>query len=165
MMENVTADYYTSRRIQYWCRFARMFKSSSKILPQYLDSSFAIGITEETKSQFDLLLPELPFIGGDRNIFTSTLVGATIALAYIRILEKRGLTPAVIGQILNRVYADVFTSLPGVLQWLLRRSEFSAGRQRRLRDFAEKSQMREYPENWVMDYVTGNGVDFDFGCD
>ncbi len=85
-----------------------------------------------------------------------------MALAYIRVLERYGLSVDVIGKILNEVYSDVFTSLPGILKWFLKWAEFSSKRKKKLQAFADQTQMRQYPGNWVMDFVEGNGTDFDF---
>ena len=47
---------------------------------------------------------------------------------------------------------------------LLRWSEFSPFRKNKLRTFAKTSQFREYPENWVMEYVEGDEEELEFGC-
>ena len=158
------SDYYLSRIKNYWRQLGRLFKSSSKILPKYLDASLAVNVGEETYKEFKQVLSELPYIGGDQNMLTFTFVSSAAALAYIRVLERHGLSEEPIGRILNEVYDDVFTSLPGFVKWWLRWSEFSTGHQNKLRAYAKKSQLRKYPGDWVMEYVEGGGDDFDFGC-
>jgi hypothetical protein len=164
MKTDGNSNYYLGRLDKYWKQFGRLFQSSSKILPKYLDASLTENVIAETKSEFRIVLSELPFIGGDKNMLTFTFVSSAVALAYIRVLEKHGLSVDTIGIVLNEVYDYVFTSLPGFIQWLLKWSEFSSNRQNKLKAFAKESQLREYPGNWVMEYVEGNGIDFDFGC-
>lgn len=159
-----TADYYLSRVDQYWKQLARLFKSSNKILPKYMDAELVKNINEETFSEFKIVLSELPFIGGDENMLTFVFVSSAAALAYMRVLEKYRLPVDRIGGILNEVYADVYASLPGVARWLLQRSEFSSRHRNNLKAFAQESQLRKYPDNWVMEYVEGDGIDFDYGC-
>lgn len=164
MTSNGNSDYYLSRVDGYWRQLGRLFKSSRKILPEYLDAVQVEGVDQQAYAGFKTLLVELPYIGGDRNILTFTLVSSAAALAFIHVLEKYTLTVEEIGGILNEVYADVYTSLPGIARWLLRKSEFSRRRRTALSDFARDSQLRKYPANWVMEYVEGDGVEFDYGC-
>ena len=159
-----SSNYYLGRLDKYWKQFGRIFRSSDKILPKYLEAPLILGAAEGTKKEFGIVLLELPYIGGDKNTLTFTFVSGAIALAYIRTLEKRGLPVDTIGIILNEVYSDVYTSLPEVAKMFLRWSEFSSFRRNSLKAFAKESQIREYPENWVMEYIEGDGKDFDYGC-
>ena len=164
MKTNQNADYYLQRLVKYWKQFGRIFRSSEKILPKYLETPSVAAVLEDTKNEFAAVLTELPYIGGDKNMFTFPFVSSAVALAFIRMLEKRGLTEDRIGRILNEIYDDVFRSLPGVAKMFLKWSEFSYFRQRKLKAFAEVSQAREYSDNFVMEYVEGDGKNFDFGC-
>ncbi len=164
MKTDGNSDYYLGRMKKYWKQLGRLFQSSSKILPKYLAATLAENVGEETYNEFKIVLSELPYIGGDENMLTFTFVSSAAALAYIRVLEKHGLPVETIGMVLNEVYDDVFTSLPGFVKWWLRWSEFSFSHQNKLKAFAKESQLRKYPNNWVMEYVEGDGIEFDFGC-
>jgi hypothetical protein len=164
MVTNVEPNYYLNRIDEYWKQLGRLFKSSEVILPNYMDVGLVEKIGNETYDEFKVVLAELPYIGGEENMLTFTFVSSAAALAYIRVLEKHGSKVVTIGRILNEVYADVYASLPGFVKWWLRRSEFSTRHQRKLKAFAKESQLRKYPANWVMEYVEGDGVEFDFGC-
>lgn len=165
MTTDEESNYYLSRVDEYWKQLGRLFKSSRKILPNYIDADPAEKVEGETYTEFKSLLAVLPYIGGEANILTFTFVSSAAALGYMRVLEKYGLPVATIGNVLNKVYADVHASLPGVVRWLLRRSEFSKRHCAQLQDYARESQLRQYPANWVMEYVEGDGVEFDYGCD
>ena len=141
-----------------------LIRSSGKILPQYFDRSVSDAVGNEAKKEFEFLLTQLPYIGGDQNIFTFTFVSSVAALAFIRVLETHGLSVESIGKILNKIYKDVYGNLPGIVKWYLRWSEFSLGRKKKLKAFARESQMREYPDNWVMEYVEGDRKKFDYAC-
>lgn len=156
-------NYYLKRINKYRKRFGRLFKSSDKILPKYLDVSLAKNVKEETFQEFKVILSRLPYIGGDKNQLTFTFVSSALALAYIRVLEKKNLPPKTIGVILNKVYEDVFKSLPGIVKWWLRWYSLSPLYQNKLKAFAKELQLRQYPDNWVMEFVEGDGVNFDFG--
>jgi hypothetical protein len=164
MEDQGNSDYYLSRIDKYWKQLGRLFKSSEKILPKYLDDIVAVNIRESTYTEFKRILAELPYIGGDGNMLTFTFVSSAAALAYFRVLESHGLPIDTIGKTLNEVYEDVFTSLPGLVRWWLRWSEFSNGHMNKLKIYAMQSQSRKYPGDWVMEYIESDGEDFDFGC-
>jgi hypothetical protein len=164
MKTDRTSDYYLSRIETYWKQLGRLFKSSRRILPKYMDATLAENVEDKTYDEFKIVLSELPYIGGDENMLTFVFVSSAAALAYIRVLEKYGFPIEAIGVILNEVYNDVYASLPEFVKWLLRWSEFSSGHRNKLKAFAKETQLRKYPGNWVMEYVEGNGDDFDYGC-
>ena len=165
-MNNVGgSDYYLERKEKYWRQLARLQKSASRVLQVHLAPDAVAKVGQEFYSEFAIVLSELPYIGGDDNMLTFTLVSSAAALAYIRVLERHGLPVVTTGETLNAVYADVFGSLPGIVKWWLQRSEFSTSHQKKLRAFAEKSQRREYSGDWVMVFVEGDGEKFDYGCD
>jgi hypothetical protein len=164
MKTNGESDYYLSRIGKYWKQLGRLFQSSRKILPNYLDAALAEKVEDETYNEFKIVLTKLPYIGGDENMLTFTFVSSAAALAYMRVLERYGLPVETIGVILNKVYGDVYASLPEIVKWWLRWSEFSSSHRNKLKAFAKDTQLRKYPENWVMDYVEGDGIEFDIGC-
>jgi len=164
-MKTVEApDHYLGRVDKYWKQLGRLFRSSQKILPKYVGAGQVEKVEEETYDEFKIVLSELPYIGGEENMLTFVFVSSAAALAYIRVLERYELPVEKIGEILNEVYADVYTSLPGLAKWLLRWSQFSSRHQKKLKAFAQESQMRKYADNWVMEYIEGDGVEFDYGC-
>lgn len=165
MINNGKPNYYLSRIDKYWRQLGRLFKASEVILPEYIDPQIATKVSKDTYVEFQRVLSILPYIGGDDNPLTFTFVSSAAALAYIRVLERHELAVETIGQLLLEVYTHVFTSLPGILRWYLRWHEFSTRNLRKLRAFADWSQSRRYPANWVMEFVEGDGEDFDFGCD
>jgi hypothetical protein len=163
MKSSEDSTYYIDRKKTYWRKLGRIMRSSNRIIPRYLDASITENIAEETKADFENLLKELPYVGGDGNLLTWNLVASAAALAYIRALERRGLTTETIGTLLNEVYADAFDSLPWFVKRFFGWYLLSRWRRKKLRAFAAELQSRRYPDNWVMEYVAGDGVDFDFG--
>jgi len=164
MNDSGDSKFYLDRIDKYWKQIGRLFRSSDKVLPRYFDTRSIVNVGDESYREFRDVLSDLPYIGGDGNMLTPTFVSSAAALAYIRVLERNGLSEDAIGRILNEVYDDAFTSLPRVVKWWIRRSKFSSGRKTRLRACAKRSKLREYPGNWVMEYVEGDGDTFDFGC-
>ena len=63
------------------------------------------------------------------------------------------------------IYSITYSSLSWFIRKLLMRQEFSAKHMRQLQDFAAWTQEREFEENFVVDFVPGDGRTFDFGFD
>lgn len=165
MQDHGTRQYYHDRGEAYWRGARRLFVTSERILALPLGSAEAAIVTQETKEAFDLMVQELPDIGGERNMFTPTLIGSALALAYLQTLERRGFGLEEAGKTLYEVYYGTFAPLPSLVRWVLRQREFSSRHMERLRLNAAMSQRKEYPFNWVLIHVEGNGKDLDFGND
>jgi hypothetical protein len=163
MIQNKNGNYYTDRMDKYWSQFGRLIQSSNRILPGYTDGVLAGSILVDTKSNFKTLLCELPWIGGDSNPLMPHLISGAVSLAYIRVLEMHGIAAETIGEIILKVYEDAFSSMPGVVKWFFRRQIYSRGRLHKLSTFAAESTSNRYPGNWVMEYIPGDGMAFDFG--
>jgi len=165
-MEGVElANYYAEQAEAYWRKAGKLFRTSERLIAPRLGREAAVSVTGETEVAFKTLAGELPDIGGDGNIFTPTLVGSMLALAYMQTLERNGYTRAEAGKALYEAYYETFAGLPSFMRWMLRRKEFSARNMARLKEAAEASQRREHPYNWVFTHIAGNGKDLDFGDD
>jgi hypothetical protein len=155
--------YFTDQKEKSLRDLGVLFASARKILPGYVNPNEIPSILEETRQGFGLLLVELPNLGGERNLFNSSIIASVAALAYIRTLEKRDVCSEKIHQSLYTVYSDAYSSLPRLVKVALRWYEFSGTHLRQLKAFAHWTQEREHPENYVVEFVTGDGVTFDFG--
>jgi hypothetical protein len=164
-MKNTTSSeyYFTDHKEKFLKDLGVLFASARKIFPRVVDSDEIPDIIEETRQGFGLLLPELPDLGGERNFFNASIIASVAALAYIRALEKREMPAEKINQSLYEIYFDAYSSLPRVIKMLLRWNEFSGKHLRQLKAFAEWTQARDHPENYVVEFVPGDGVNFDYG--
>lgn len=164
-MKNPTSSehYFTDHKEKFLKDLGVLFASARKILPGYVNSNEIPDILEETRQGFGLLLTELPNLGGERNLFNSSIIAGVAALAYIRVLEKREVPNEKIHQSLYETYFDAYSSLPRIVKMALQWYEFSGKHLRQLKDFAKWTQERNYPENYVVEFVAGDGINFDFG--
>jgi hypothetical protein len=157
-------SYYLDRKDKYWVQLRLMLRSAGKIIEKRF-GSIPSNLQANTKTHFERLLVDLPDIGGDQNILTPTFVLSAGGIAFIQVLEDYGWDVPTIGETLVQTYQSVYASLPSPVRWWLRKTEFSAKHQSELKAFAQFSQRRAYPANWVMEYVKGDHPAFDFGCD
>jgi hypothetical protein len=158
-------DYYASRK-------ELMLKELDDNLPYFagvLSKEYAAteveAIQREGRQAFESLIPRLPYIGGDANMLTTNLLQSAWCLAFYQVLQPRGKTTEDVGRIIYRsveammdAYPRGFARLGGVLQ----NSSLALGS---LREEAEISQQRRYPDDWVFAMVEGDGTTFDWGVD
>ena len=161
----VTTEYFADQKEKFLKDLAPLFSSARKVLPAHVEADDVPGILEETRQGFGHLLVELPDLGGDRNLFNSSIIASVAALAFSRALEARGVPSDMIHGSLYGVYFDAYSSLPGFLKAALRWYEFSGMHLRQLKAFARWTQERTCSENYVLEFVSGDGADFDFGFD
>jgi len=124
---------------------------------------FAEIILQEARQQFAWLIPHIPYIGGDSNHLTQSLVKSARCLALFRAMNARGKSAEETGRVLydatvareGAASSEVSEKLPLTEEQLMER------RRRR----AARSQRRQYAEDWLYDFVEGDGEAFDYGYD
>ena len=124
------------------------------------------AIARETLQRFEALLPDLPYIGGDENPNTRPLYMTAAWLAMYRALQARGASVEEAARLIYLGSASFFNSFPTrwLLRWQGRRMADRRFRDQR-RHAATISQERRYPDDWVFDFVEGDGRDFVSGVD
>jgi hypothetical protein len=124
------------------------------------------AIASETMQGFEALLPDLPYIGGDENTLTSSLYLTAAALAMYRSLQARGASVEEAGRLIYLGAESFVNSIP--TRWLMRwqaRRMFGRTFLDQRRQAAAISQRRRYPDDWVFEFVEGDGQSFAFGAD
>ena len=158
-------NYFSDRQESYLKSLAPLFSSAAKVLSGQIPKKLITAVIQETKDKFPPLLLELPYLGGDWNLFNASIVSGVAALAYIRVLEKHGIPTGIIHKSVYDIYSRAYSSLPGIVKFILRQGEFGRKHIRQLREYAERTLKREYPGNYVVSFIPGYGNDFDFGFD
>jgi len=122
----------------------------------------------QMNEEFVRYLPKIPYLGGFKNPFTQILVRCVSELAIFRILEKNGLSFLEIGE---------FHYKFNLAQHIKRREALKKANKNPSqypfepayvdyqRQLTKETQERVYPDNWVMDFIDGNGIDFEWGWD
>ncbi len=160
-------DHYTDENRYYIARIADIltqFDSHAETWRPFLinryDDEFTDTVLKETRKQYVALVPQIPYIGGDENPMTRHLVRSTTSLVLYRIMKSQGKTAEETGELIyNAVTASVsqMPDAPG--------PELSAAYIAEEKERARKSQERHYSEDWVWEFIEGDGVEFDYGLD
>lgn len=137
-----------------------------KFIAEAYGRDIAEAVVRETLQRFEALLPEIPYIGGDKNVLTENLYLTAAMLAMYKSLKARGKSVEEVARLIYEGTSAFYSSFP--FRLLLRRQ----GKQllnprhisQRKRD-AAISQQRRYPDDWVFEVIEGDGQTFGFGVD
>jgi hypothetical protein len=143
---------------------ADFYASTEKVLGTRFGQSRARMLVQNIRRAYEGLLPEVPYIGGEDNVFTEWLNYGVYYLAVYHVLKSLGQTVEQSGRIIYETY-EAIADRP---QWLIRlvgSLKYGQGYVERLRAAAAESQQRRYPGDWVCTFVEGDGEAFDYGLD
>lgn len=160
----MTAEYYLKRQGRLLRNHRRMMAIGRPMLAERFGPAFAEQAVCQSTEVFQALLAELPYIGGDENPLTDTLVQVTSVLALYRVLQEH-MSAAEVGELAHRMTEAWIARTPRWLRHLAGRYYLSRMMQRRKRRQAALSQQRRHPEDFVFKYVAGDGAAFDWGID
>jgi hypothetical protein len=140
------------------------FEGTEKVLVARFGKGRAGSLVQDIRHEYAALAPEMPYIGGEGNMFTEWLTYGVYYLAVYRVLKGEGQSVEEVG----RVVFDTFQAIADHPKWLLRvvgSLKYNRRYVRRLREAAAETQRRRYPGDWVATFVEGDGEEFDYGLD
>ena len=164
MTTEIRDDYYTSQKEKLLRDFGRA-KRFSKVLALHVDDQSTSAIIQETRQEFERLIPKIPYIGGKVNNLTQDLIDCTMLLALYQVLKREGFRIEEIGKMVIEMEQRRVHSYPRFILKLLGKVIHSPLGKNRLKKAADKSQEGRYPGGWVSVYIEGDGEEFDFGID
>jgi hypothetical protein len=163
MDDSPDSKFYTLRQKKLLEDFDQQAEWWRQQLMTAFDEAFANTMVSGARSRFKDLLPTLPYIGGDKNHLTATLLDAGRCLALYQAMRAEGKTAAQTGKVLyDAILARGQQVGPDATSGK-RLTEEELMERRRQR--AERSQRRAYPDDWVYEFVPGDGTTFDYGYD
>ena len=154
-------DYYISRKAELFEDFDEEARQWLPILVRRYDGGFAAAVLEEARERLEALIPEIPYIGGDENQLPGSLLGSVGCLVLYQAMKGRGKTAAEAGKLLY----DAVKARAGEPAAPVPPSRQASREElmKRRRERAERSQKRQYPWDWVYEFVEGDGETFDYG--
>jgi len=122
------------------------------------------GIRQEVMDEFEVVLTQIPYVGGDASRMSDFFMRLIGFMAISRVLQRHGVPLAVIGEIERETYKAQLLTVPEAERLASGRQFMSAENQAFLREQAVKSFQKEFPEDFVYDFVApGPGDNFEFG--
>ncbi|MHC1784754.1 MAG: L-2-amino-thiazoline-4-carboxylic acid hydrolase [Anaerolineaceae bacterium] len=156
-------NYYEKNREKILEDVRGIFKHIEKVTTKILPDEDAGKLSSEALSSFELILPDLPYIGGEKNELTSNLYQTAGALAFYRAMQTRGYNVEKTGEILFFAIKSLAGSM--VLAGISGRLSSTQLVQETFKAEAERSHQRIYQQDWVFDFIPGISSTFDYGID
>lgn len=156
-------NYYLEKKDEILKEFDEILSFVQKVCTDKYDQALAKTLIEETHVKLEDLLVELPYIGGQANDLTSNLTQSAGALAFYRTMLDHDKTLEETGEVLYRALESLVSATP-MLQ-MSGRMAMSKMAQDKFSKEALSSQRRTYPEDWVFEFIEGDGKTFDYGID
>ena len=157
-------DYYNARKKRFLREFDLVARSGRSVIESYFGSENASALVAETRREFECLIPQLPYIGG-KQPFTEFIVFTGMLLAVYCVSKAHGRTVEQTGELVYEIGRAVIKSSPMFLLRLFTPLNFSRRSLDRLRKRASESHERQYPDDYVYDFIAGDGRTFDYGVD
>lgn len=146
-------------------RFDRLFERSHGLFVDRYGEETALLIRRETADEYRRILPEIPYIGGRRNIYSTNLVQTAWALAIHRVVSEHGGNVEDAGELIHGIAKMEMERVPQVVRHLSGRLWFSRMMRLRLQRAARRSKARRYAGDFRFEWVPGHGKSVEFGID
>ena len=146
-------------------KFDRFLERSGDVMVDRFGEEKAAVMRGEMLDEYRRLIPEVPYIGGRRNIYSHALALAPRALAMYRVVVRHGGSLEDSGELLHRMFRGQMERIPKVIRHWVGRQRFGRLRKRKVEKAARRSQARRYPGDFVFERIEGDGKTFDFGID
>lgn len=130
----------------------------------WLGEEQARQFMREARQEYEALIPRIPYIG-DGILILSFFLPVARYLAVYRALQKKGHTVEEAGRLIYRMGTEEALAIPPLGRRIMEVLWFSGWFRRLAKKRAIKSQRRMYPAHFVMNYVEGDGQEFDYGID
>jgi len=165
MTSEIGKDYYEERLPELMKEYAAHEEQLARVLASHLDPSRIGDLLRGVRDAVEALIPELPYIGGDANPTTQFLVASAYSLPLFVSLEREGMCMREMAEISYRVNESVLQLTPPEKRRQLGEFYFTAQMTDLLKKASETSRSRIFPEDWVYEFLEGDGRNFDYGYD
>jgi hypothetical protein len=159
----IDKEYYIQRKPELLKQFDDECQLWKPVIIGSYHEEFAGGILWEALKEFEALIPQIPYIGGDENRRTRTLIESIRYLAFYKVMKRHGKTAEETGKILYEALVSQIDKKQQKYtpsEWQNQEKYFKKRKKE-----AEVSQEQRYPSDYVYKFVLGDGNEFDYGYD
>lgn len=155
---------YLSEKPTYLHLYGEILGWITPALRKKYDAAWLKAVIADGRREFIAIIPEIPYIG-QKNVWKFNLILCSAYLAIIRAARKHKAANIEAVQLIYDLNETFAAKVPaGLRRWIGRQWNGPAQR-KKLREGAERSQLRQYPGDWVFTYIEGDGVETPFGVD
>ncbi|MDH5399502.1 MAG: L-2-amino-thiazoline-4-carboxylic acid hydrolase [Cyclobacteriaceae bacterium] len=157
---NADQDYYLKDRKKHLRFCNTLIKGGEKALYAYDDQVFAEEFKKEVPIEFGLLLPHIPYVGGQEPWTKQLLLTAWFIAAY-KWMKKKGEPLDKTWKLCSDMLEMRLRKLPKIMRRIMRYSIFTRKQKKIYAKQAVASRDKIYPEGDVFDFKdTNNGFDY-----
>src|ERR1700712_3518099 len=162
-MADIVHPFYESRRAALEATMRHRLDFAEAMLCERAHLTDMGGIRQEVMDEFDIVLTQMPYVGGAASRMSDFFMRLLGFMAISR-LRRHGVPLPVIGEIERETYKAQLLTLPEAERLAAGRQFLSPQNQALLREQAAKSLRGEFPEDFVYDFVEpGPNDNFEFG--
>ncbi|RLD77817.1 MAG: hypothetical protein DRJ10_11305 [Bacteroidetes bacterium] len=157
-------NYYIQKKDELLNDFDELSLIVKNILLENFPLSRVNKWKDEAKKEYSLIIPQLPYVGGDDSDFTRYLILSAAFIPYLKILRENGISTRQIGKLIfdaSKIYYN--REISKVLRPAIKWYTLSGFNQNSTKELALKTQLRKYKEDWVMEFVKGEEGKFEYG--
>ncbi|MBW1785357.1 MAG: L-2-amino-thiazoline-4-carboxylic acid hydrolase [Deltaproteobacteria bacterium] len=161
----MSENYYLKNQERFVREFNHDYRDAQNMLEALTDLQQAADIRRQAVEEFIKLLPDMPYIGGDRNPMTRWIVVAAHYIAFYRPMKAAGLSAEQCGRMMYDLYVQKLSEKSDE-QWQ-KEGTYQTGPEYidLMKRWAESSKNYKHLPGWVVRYVEGDGEEFDYGID
>jgi L-2-amino-thiazoline-4-carboxylic acid hydrolase len=167
-MADVTHPFYELHRDAMAAAMRQRLDLAEAMLRERAHLSDTDGIDREVMDEFDIVLTQMPYVGGAASRMSDFFMRLLGFMAISRVLRRHGVPLPVIGEIERETYKAQLLTLPEAERLESGRQFMSPENQTLMREQAAHSvtedHQKEFPGDFAYDFVEpGPGDDFEFG--
>jgi hypothetical protein len=160
----MTQNNYLSRMKQLMRTYDKLLARVELAVISWLGEEQARRFMRDARQEYEDLIPRIPFIGNN-SLLLSFYFPTSRYLAVYRALQRQGRTVEDAGRLVYLMGAEEARAIPYLARRVLEYLWFSRLFRMLLKRRATKSHRRRYPGDSVINYVEGDGREFDYGVD
>jgi L-2-amino-thiazoline-4-carboxylic acid hydrolase len=165
-MADIIHPFYESHRGAMQAAMRQRLDLAETMLCERAHLSDIDGIRREVMDEFEIVLTQMPYVGGAAGRMSDFFMRLLGFMAISRVLRRHGVALSMIGEIERETYKAQLLATPEAERLASGRQFLSLENQTLLREQATKSHRKEFAEDFVYDFVApGPGDDFEFGID
>ncbi|OKO73713.1 L-2-amino-thiazoline-4-carboxylic acid hydrolase [Bradyrhizobium sp. NAS96.2] len=167
-MTETIHPFYESHRGAMEAAMRHRFDLAEAMLCERAHLSDIDRIRQEVMDEFQIVLTQMPYVGGAASRMSDFFMRLTGFMAISRVLRRHGVPVSMIGEIERETYKAQLLTEPEAERLASGRQFMSPENQALLREqateSATESHQNEFPEDFVYDFVEpGPGDKFEFG--
>jgi hypothetical protein len=163
-MTEIVHPFYESHRGTMEAAMRHRLDLAEAMLCERAHLSNIDGIRQEVMDEFEIVLTQMPYVGGTTSRMSDFFMRFLGFMAIGRVLRRHGVPMSVIGEIERETFKAQMLTVPEAERLASGRQFMSPENQALLREQAIKSHQKEFPEDFVYDFVeAGPDDNFEFG--